>query len=607
MENDSKQILFVLNHWGGFSNMMMLRTTIHAHDEAIILVPEYIKRDFVLNKMVKNGLISAVITFDDRLFFKSTTTELLLDGILRYYDTLLYDNNLCLQNISDIYIVCDMTNTFGIYLLEKRKVFTIYEIVRNATLLRTRYDGGFKDGWIGEPYYKYQKEKGLLCGEKGNCNIIIHSNSDVKKIIKELPKCTIIDFDDYSIYNKETIDRILSCFDTDLSCLDSEVQLVILNSQDMCNGHSLYTRNQSIYAFQLLLEYFGKTKLKRVIKPHPSDTVEELKDYFLESTFIDADFPIEYIRLQKNVQISELLSISSSGADKILSLVNKYTETGWIFYKIVPFLTRLDICYRLITDYTDYTLINQDVTTNWKDLEQAITKLFFEKNQYKTLSLKNENSSVPTCYIRNELSDMVLENLNKDCLLLFFKYEVLPEMNLNNIVSIRIDYYPVKNSYFNHYVQWIYGYTLNSNIIKKLEHASIRLSLKETMQEVSIQGFSILSTYILPVKYVEIIMQNIGNRDLIFWGIGGQMENELYSMSGLKLSGRVFWNQTSIKNKTDHHFSWIDDKKEKIYLVCWNIKKDSKLYSYFDKNGYKENIDYLLIVDKHSHEEPPTG
>ncbi len=590
--DDSDYILFVLNHWGGISGMMMLRMIKHADKKAVLLVPEYVRRDRVLNCMLEKGVFDLVIIFDDRPFYKISTKEKLIEVMVEYFDGLFKKNKLNAEDASEVYISCDMTNSFAMYLLEKEKKFTICEISLNTTLLRSRYDGGFNDGWMGEPYYKHQKANGLLCGEKGNCSVMIYPDSDIDKIGKEIKEYVIFDFGDYSALNKDQINKIMSCFDVDISCFDSNIQLVLFSSRNMCNGHSVYNTKQSTYAFQLLLEYFGKSKYKRVIKPHPSDTTEDFKDYFPGAAFLNSDFPIEFIRLNKISKIPELLSITSSGADKISDLVGKKTEVGWIFYKIAPYLTRLDICYRLINKYTKYSSVNQSIIPKWKDLESKITRLFVEKNAYDSISFGKEGA---VCYIRDELDTLTVKSMNRDAMMLFFKYDTLADLCLDSFIPIKIEFYPKKNGYFSNYVQWIYCYTFNPKVKKELEMASMRLSLNETGQEVSIQGFPATSIYSMPERYMKIISENIGGRTLVAWGNGGKMENDLYDAFGLQVTDRVFWNKDLVKGDTHHHFPWINDKKDKIYLICWNIKMDNKLSDYFEKYGFVEDRDFVLI------------
>ena len=589
---DSDYILFVLNHWGGISGMMMLRMIKHADKKAVLLVPEYVRRDRALNRMIENGVFDLVIIFDDRPFYKISTKEKLIEVMVEYFDSLFKKNKLGVEDASEEYVSCDMTNSFAMYLLEKGKKFTICEMSRNTTLLRGRYDGGFNDGWMGETYYKHQKANGLLCGEKGNCSVMVYPDSDIDKIGKETKEYVIFDFGDYSTLKKEQTNKIMSCFDVDISYFDSNIQLVILSSRNMCNGHSIFDTKQSTYAFQLLLEYFGRSRFKRVIKPHPSDTIEVFKEYFPGATFLNPDFPIEFIRLNKISKISELLTITSSGADKISDLVGRKTEVGWVFYKIAPYLTRLDICYRLIKKYTKYSSVNQSILPKWSDLESKITRLLIEKNEYGSIFFGKEGTA---CYIRDELDTSIIRSMGSDSTLLFFKYDTLAGLDFDNFIPIKVEFYPKENSYFSDYVQWIYCYTSNTKVKEKLKMASMRLSLNETGQEVSVQGLPTTSRYSMPLRYMKTISENIGGRTLVSWGNGGKMEKDLYDAFGLQVIDRVYWNKDFVKGDADHYFPWINDKKDKIYLICWNIKMDDKLSDYFKKHGFIENIDFVLI------------
>ncbi len=574
--------------------MIMLRMIKHTNSKAILLVPEYVRKDYVLKNMVEKNIFNHIILFDDRRFYKIPSEKKMLNDVVDYFDSLLQENRLDLLNVSDIYISCDMTNSFGMYLLERGKQFTICEISPNTTLLRSRYDGAFNDGWMGEPYYKYQKKNGLLCGEKGNCNIIIYPESDITRIKKDTGMYSVFNFGDYSALTKDQIGKIISCFNVDTSCLEDDIQLVTLSSRNMCNGHSVYNTEQSVYLFQLLLQYFGKSRYKRIIKPHPHDTVKCFDGYFPEVTFLNPEFPIEFIKISNGLKIRELLSITSSSTDKIANIVENRTEVGWIFYKLAPYLTRLDICYQLIEKNTNTTLVNQKVTPEWNDLENKFMKLFFIKNGYKDMATTNAISN-DICCIRNKLDPSVVDLVNNTPLILFFEYETFKELDFDHVTPIRIEFYPSENSYFGEYTQWIYCYTPDLKIKKKLESTHARFLLKETSQEVVVNSLPNSSLFTIQLKHLKIIADNLNGRKIITWGIDERMENDLYRALGLKVEGKVYWNKNLITEESDHHFPWISNKKSEIYLICWNIKMDDKLSSYFNENKFIENEDFILI------------
>lgn len=84
-------------------------------------------------------------------------------------------------------------------------------------------------------------------------------------------------------------------------------------------------------------------------------------------------------------------------------------------------------------------------------------------------------------------------------------------------------------------------------------------------------------------------------RKLVFWG--DKNVDRYAPLIGLQSADHIMWNKGKITSDTDHHFTWINGRKREIYVVVWNMERNSKSTEYFEKMGYAYRKDYLFIGD----------
>lgn len=369
-----KVVLFVLNHWGGLSGMILMRLLKFADCKIVVLVASYVEKK-ALGRIADEGIVDDVISFDDRFLFKAKDQNALQKELIEYFDQLLNENGISLTSKVMTYIACDMSDSFGMYLQYKGLPFTIYEMSPGQFFLRSRYDGAYRDGWMGEAYYTRQKTYGLLCGEKGGCHVLMYPQSDVARAKMETDP-EVFDFSDYSQLDDTSRSAIISCFDINIP-IDATVQLVLLNSRNMVNGHSIFGLAEAPYLFQMLVQFFGKPGMQSLIKPHPADTVECMQRYFPESVFLDPDFPIEFLHLFGNIRISRVVTIGSSAADKIADMTDSVVSIGWIYYKLSQYIEAIDLACKVASQMRSVRTVSTRLT-EWANLEPEYMKRYLE-------------------------------------------------------------------------------------------------------------------------------------------------------------------------------------------------------------------------------------
>jgi len=144
----------------------------------------------------------------------------------------------------------------------------------------------------------------------------------------------------------------------------------------------------------------------------------------------------------------------------------------------------------------------------------------------------------------------------------------------------------------------LYAYSRNVANLKCLKETMLRYRLEVLDEEIIAFARPALSVRTLPPHILSEIRDNIGERQLVTWGRSDSAEADILESLGIPVSGRVYWNMDLVKGSGVHHFSWINDKRGAVFLICWDVRMDDKLSEYFSKINFKEREDFMLISTK---------
>ncbi len=372
--------IYNLTHIMGLSQLITIKYSINvSSNSSILLYNKNIISPKIITRITKNKIFDETIEYEDSLFYSIVDDDKLVDSLCSYFDNLLakYDD------ISMIYSAADLANSFGIYSSLKNYPITVFENYQNQFTLIDRYNWGHKDGWLSDSYYFIQKKSEILCNEHGFYNSFIYPNTN----LNECSNRKKIDFDHlFELLDKPLKNRLLKCFDIDITSFSGDLQLLLLNSESHCLNTTIYKRDQIPHIYHVLLDYYGESK-KILLKQHPHDHISYSK-YFDECIEMRPDVPIEFIKLVEGLTISSIISGYTTAGFRLQNYTKRYVQAGLKFFRYVHILHEivlaLDLCKYLGVKEVYMPLDKEFVESLLKSLKFDIPITYKYKDNTKT-------------------------------------------------------------------------------------------------------------------------------------------------------------------------------------------------------------------------------
>jgi hypothetical protein len=570
------QVIFNINHYGALSEALWLRQSFGDDVEVSLMFPSYLSNLYMVKRCGEFHLFDKIIIFDDRKMW-TYEGENISEFIISYYDKLLNENNVSLDN-SIVYTACDMTNSFAVYCCLKHHKYNLFEISAGSLIHYDIYEGGFKDGWIKEKFYRIQKEYKVLTAEPCEySHLLLYKGVNLDKV--KTSDYEVVDFDDFRVYDANAREVIKECFGLN-EIIEKfkgirNAQFCLLPSRNFCNGHSNFNTKSSQFIYQLMLEYFSDRNKGIIIKPHPADTPD---DIWALSRYVvlNPAIPIEFVKFFDGIEISTVLTIASTSYTKIQNKNTEICDLGWVFLKICGFVQRMDFSYKLITDiFGNNCSVHQSILqSDLRNLEYEFTEKFLEHN-YSGVSLEKSRSEEPLdvlCDLRVGKSLWVFFDVNK--------LAAVQSLDLKNIVQFELFFKPEGEfSVFNEYKQYVYVYAEDSKILDEISSFSYSENKDFLSQKVS---STIVSELPVPAPIIELARDFNGT--IGFWGEDEKLESIIKGCSHRTV--HLYWNKELVKNPDQKHMPWIVGKQDSLIIITLNIPLDSKALEYFNSHGF---------------------
>ena len=340
-----KKVVFCFSHIMQFSQLVTLKYVEQNECEPILLYDTDTANEDFIKRIKQSEIFDLLIPYSENKFYMVDTEQSLIKSLTSYFDEIFEKAGCSVDSISYAYTAGEIANSFALYAVIKNIKFSLFETRPGLFKDSSRYNWGYKDGWLSASYKKMQIKYGTLCGEKNLFDTIVYPGCGWKN-----RKCREFDFNGlFSSLDPKICTQILSCFDlSDVGVISGDVQLLLTNSISHTVNTTVFSEKLVPYVYQLMLDYYGND-YKLLIKQHPHDRWD-FSDQFKNATKLKPDFPIEMIRLIKGMTIKSIISGYTTSAWRIIDLADEWKQTGLKFYRYAHILHEIrvviDLCIK---------------------------------------------------------------------------------------------------------------------------------------------------------------------------------------------------------------------------------------------------------------------
>ena len=443
-----KKVIFHANHSASLYQFVVLKKKFYPTSNITLLINNVNlgNSDFA-KRLVEEEVFSKIVTFCEPFNeYNGMTGE---SAIIGFYDDLFQSNGLTFENVSEVITACDIQNWFGLYCVFNNIYPDFLEMHDNQFINIHRYSGNrlTSDGplWVEELSLLYH----ILDGENQKVNRrYLCKNSKVKFEEKDV----IIDFIEefYSLPSdlKNSIINAMNLGNVDYS----NCNLLLLNSFGWTTARTDDPYPYHYLPYFLLADYyFDDVDGVVLLKDHPQTDCKYFSDVVSKRDgFISSIIPIEFLGLISNFRINKLLSINSTGNEKISRFVavQKKVQDNYLFnYK---YIHKLFVALMLETEF------EKSLNFHTFGIDTEFIKNFIANSQFKCRyeDVKGLNPSILKWNIfamigkisESNISDIksALRNADLETKVVFLGDEVINALSvddydiISNIVPIKI-------------------------------------------------------------------------------------------------------------------------------------------------------------------------
>lgn len=434
----NSKTLFVMLHTSSLFQFLTLKFKKYNNTPVTLLVNKQGYENTQLAKnLIKEGVFENIISFHEPLFSDSASENELIENIKNFYDSIFNSNEISVNQFEEIFISCDMQNYFYYYCHLHNKSTIFVELLPKQFEDKTRYSVSRICAnlplWIED----FTKKTKMLSGEKSDViKRLIYNESEIQ-FNKDLQVDFINEFYNLEPYYK---DLILRCMNISNRNLFKNCNMLLLNSIGWSQFESKLNLPQHYLPFQLIADYYFDHNKNVIFKDHPQTPEESYIKYVAPySKNTNASVPIEFFGLIDGFHINKLISVESSGNDKISRFVDKEIKLGRSYLRNFRYIHKL-----FITLLLDKIICNSN-NYHFFGIEKEFILKFAENfdnskklNNLQGLDLKILKGNIFAIigrYTRDQAKDLesALLNADKDTKLMFFDFDYKNTISAKNI------------------------------------------------------------------------------------------------------------------------------------------------------------------------------
>lgn len=487
-----RKALYVCYFPTAFIQSYVHRCTDSSELDAIIIAYNNIKHNDELNSIFSN----TVYADDLHEVHYCDDEKIIEDKIKEYYDNILKDNDISLDEIDEIYFACDMVNDFAIYLSLYEKEYSYFEIYKdqfnkNRTDL---YDYHIinKNVHGSSAYFKIAKKHLSICGTNSLCKkrylmpeSIENNNKDEK-----------IDFS-YKLLqlSEKEKDILINCFDKynirGICASANDSTLVLTQRQ----WQYPVSEEETGLLYQYLCDYFCSNGNKVSIKPHPSDKYNH-HDFFTNSVVFPVGFPADLLPIIKDFRIKTAITVSSTSIQRFSYWCDDLIICGNTYFRNWRYINKVYYALKCITEmgYGQSEVYRNNIPDGDDFLKLLRNHaLSADIKESKWISLSSPFNGVAVVgrivfdgkFLTSKQYYRMLENLSNDSIIIYL--DINNEKNfidfehfglLDYVYSFKITKEAIKEKvYCDLNDEYIHIFCKNKAVISKLFNEDFRIEL----------------------------------------------------------------------------------------------------------------------------------
>lgn len=401
MKNES-YVIIEIQHLSALFQALTMKFKLFKNDDVVLIVNNlpFADLDFTKNLVKNNVFIKIICIFEPSIKFDETGK----DFILKFYDNIFEQNNLDIKNAKTILTACDVQNFFSIYCILNHKKIDFIELYANQFANKNRYHINTQylksPIWIEELSRKYN----ALTGDNRHSNhryLYPESKIEYKNIDNHF------DFlKEYFSISNEDKDLIVKCLDIKDNNLYHNCNILLLNSF----GYSFPKTNLGMpnhyLPFMLIADYYFKDE-PVFIKDHPQTMKKSFVEYIEPyMPTINSTLPIEIFALIPGFHDKKLMSINSTGNDKLKDFIDeeiRLTDNYYYNYNLV---------HKLFVAFKIESLFGNSYNYHHFGINRNFLKLF--KDNATNLPVDKEFLGINTRILKGNILTLIGDYSDED-------------------------------------------------------------------------------------------------------------------------------------------------------------------------------------------------
>lgn len=446
-----------MDHWGALSQYIILACNYHADDECVLMInkgEDKRKIDIVYNLKEANIFSKIILNTEPLPGGMLNSVEEIQKVVQGHFDFLLSEAGIILREGDDIYTSTDIHGIFRYYLTIKKVKYThvmlangdIYSDWHNQALLKL--------GVVSETYMNELVSNHVFDAKSTFCTkMVIFPGSNIASdySVRGLKFLCLDIGKEFGQMGVDCADKILSSFATNVKQIGKIQNIVLTNSNGFllnsmsAAGIDVENNLEHTLLYQELIDFYGKNLNGLIIKPHPNSHID-YENYFNGLTVFDKDMPIEFLCLNKELHIENVLCLQTTALEKISGMIGETISVGVV---LVPYYHALCEIY-VIGKLVEYFHSRENLSL--VGLDEKFFAYFYDKviarlGEDKTKEAMNQKK-LKICY-KGSIDDFrktvrEVQNSSDDMIAVFMKLpEDIPSEYFgkdfwNNIAIIRV-------------------------------------------------------------------------------------------------------------------------------------------------------------------------
>lgn len=371
-------VLFYMPHLTNLYQFLTLKFTKYSHQDVVLLTFEAFAKSAFARRLAEEHVFVKIagcieVIHDDEIY-RITGNRDWKKGIQAYFDKILSDNSISIEECTDILISCDMSNNFFLYCCFQELKASFIESYENQFDDRNRYGINRKYGKGSAELEKLNIQFAALTGESQNV-IKRYRFGEENKIINEVDEN--VDFLREFYELPQNVKEILkSIFEIKDTLKLNGCSVLLLNSIGYSVPLTKLEGRYHYYPYLLIADYYLNSENNIIFKDHPMTAVyfgtELLNAYVGEERQLNPVVPIEIYALADNFRINKLISVHSTGNVKISRFIDKEITIG------DSYLVNFRIVHRLFTVFSIDAYIGKSVGYHYYGISKEFLCRFRE-------------------------------------------------------------------------------------------------------------------------------------------------------------------------------------------------------------------------------------